>query len=236
MRTKNDWSHADPWLIKHYPPSAHNERLCKDVRRLFKVEVTPIQLYYHCSRVLQLKKTPAALRRIRQASAMKCRERRPEDFNERQRQRALSGGWWGGKHKDGPSMSKEALEAMARRNFHNPESRQKAADTRRQTVRRDRIRRKYGMRPITSINLEKMPHKVALIRYQMVHDCAYIAIRGDKFHLYYDENTRRSDKRERTAEDRGVIVRHISMAGQPDPDCPIDPSVIEPAHVSWSEI
>ena len=168
---------------------------------------------------LGLAKDEAWLKRYKQELARQCIEKRGgEEFNERQRQRALhpgESGWWGGRHNDGCKAGREKLQEMARRVFHTPEARKKCEESRRKSVRRDIRRVQLGLEPLTSIpNIgDAMPKKMMTQRYAMCYECGYIKYKGDR-NLYYDENTRRSTIRERRAESLGITVMELSQRGK----------------------
>lgn len=96
---------------------------------------------------------------------------------------------------------------MCRRNFHTGDVAARAQETRRKVIARDRRRVSIGLPPKTRIISENGPltQKQQISRYMMARECGYIIFRGDH-RIYYDENTRRSQRREATAESRGLFV------------------------------
>lgn len=173
----------------------------------------------HAKKSLGLHKDEDWLRQERQRCAKVCMEKRGgEEFNERQRQRALhpaESGWWGGRRNNGSKMSREKRAELARKNLTTDEVQKKAHENRRKTVKRDMRRVELGLEPLTMIrNIgEAMTRKQLLQRYGMVYECRYLKFNGDR-NIYYDENTIRSARREKTAEERGITVLPLHMRGK----------------------
>lgn len=206
---------ADAYLRKKYQRNS-NELVLRGLKKK-GYECTLYALYAHVKK-LGLRKDEDWLKKDMQRRALMCIEKRGEDFSERQRQRALhpgESGWWGGKHHNGSKMSRERRAEMARRVLHKPEVQQRSHETRRKTVRRDMRRVDLGLEPLTSIlNIgEPMTREQMNQRYQMCYECRYIKYKGDK-NLYYDEDTKRSEQRERRAESLGITVMPLRLRGK----------------------
>lgn len=205
-KKKQQWTAEwDRYLMRMYPNNPTDKLLSGLRRKGYKGSAD--QMNWHANRTLHLRKSPEFHAAERQRCIKLCLQNRPADFAERQRQRALSGGWWGGKHKNGNNLTREERSAMARRNLHTGDVAARAQETRRKAIARDRRRVSIGLPPKTRIINENGPltQKQQISRYMMARECGYIIFRGDQ-RIYYDENTRRSEKREATAESRGLFV------------------------------
>lgn len=169
-------------------------------------------MLYHAKKILGLKRTPEFHKETRARCMKECLDKRGADFAERQRQRALNRrDWFGGKHNNGNHLPKEKKAEIALRVMHAPGVEERAREARRKTVARDKRRVALGLDPLTKIlNIgEGMTHKQTSVRYEMKHECQYIIFKGDP-RIYYDENTKRSARREKTASERGLYVYPIS--------------------------
>lgn len=199
----------DAYLRRKYPRNSNEKCLAGLKRKGYCGSVWT--MVNHARRDLLLCKSEEFLKQQRLECIAVCLEKRGDDFPERQRQRALSGNWWGGNHHNGPSLSTEQLAANAKRYLDRHEVKERARQKRKITVRRDLRRRAIGLDPITNIhNLgDKMTREQKNIRYQMKYECGYLTFPFDK-RIYYDAGTRRSSQRERTAESRGCYVYHVS--------------------------
>lgn len=203
---------AEAYLRKKYARHG-SEYLIRGLARLGQKHRTAEQIVDKAQK-MGLSKDPEWLKADHQRRALLCCERRGEDFNERQRWRALhpgESGWWGGKRAVGCNMDRKLKAELCKRSMHKPEVRERATATRRKTVARDKRRVAIGLDPLTRIaNIgEPMTMQQRNRRAQMKHECGYVTFRGDR-HIYYDDNTRRSEQRERNAEAIGLYVYHIS--------------------------
>lgn len=197
----------DKYLIRKYPRNS-TEKLLAGLRKK-GYPGTALQLNLHANNVLHLRKTPEYHAAERKRCIELCLAKRPADFAERQRQRALSAGWFGGKHHNGSVMTTEQRSAMARRNFHTGDAAERAHEGRRKSIARDLRRVAIGLTPLTRIVHQNGPLNKKIQRYMMVKECGYIIFRGDQ-RIYYDDTTRRSARREATAESRGLYVYPLS--------------------------
>ena len=172
----------------------------------------------HAKKRLGLRKDEEWLRQERQRCMKLCHDKRGPDFIEKMRQRALhpaESGWWGGKHHNGCKMPREKRVEIAKKYLHTPESIAKRSERRRKSVKRDLRRVELGLEPLTSIqNIgEGMTKAQKNQRYQMCYECKYIKFRNDRT-IYYDENTKRSEQRERRAESLGLTVMPLRLRGK----------------------
>lgn len=202
----------DAYLRRKYPNQSNEKCLAGLRHKGYTGSIDSMR--YRAIEVLGLRKSPRYHAETRQRCIRQCIEKRGADFAERQRKRALNDpNWWGGRHHDGPGLGHEELSEMARDVFNRKEVRQRAAASRAKALRRDRRRLELGLCQLTRLHVEPMNRKQLNIRGQMRSECGYITFRFDT-RIYYDENTRRSPRREATAEERGCYVYHISERGK----------------------
>lgn len=202
----------DEYLKKKFP--FHNNDYCLRGLKRKGYDGGFDRMCRHARKDLKLKKDPEWRREESRRCVQICMEKRGEDFAERQRQRALNNpNWWGGKHNNGNHLPREVRVELCRKHFHNEEARKKANNTRRKIIARDTRRVQLGLEQLTGVlNIgNALTHAQKVQRYAMKYDCGYVIFRGDH-RIYYNENTRRSEARERTAEP--VLVR----SANPKPD------------------
>lgn len=208
---------ADAYLKKKFDHT-ENEKLMRGLKKK-GIRCSVYAMIEHAKGVLGLRKDESWMKEYRKRLALECCEKRGEDFRERQRQRALhpgESGWWGGRHNDGSKMPREKRAEIARKNFHtDPDVKRRREETRLRTVKRDLRRLELGLEPLTNIhNLgEALTRDQQRQRKDMRVECGYITFRTDK-NIYYDESTRRSARREKTAEERGLTVMPLRLRGK----------------------
>lgn len=205
---------AEAYLRKKY--ARHDAAyLLRGLARLGQKSRTGEQIVRKANE-MGLHKDAEWLKAERQRSALECCEKRGEDFAEKQRQRALhpgESGWWGGKHHDGNSLDREVRAENARRLFHSKqETKEKRMATRKKRLEHDLRRVALGLEPLTGMVKPDGPmtRQQYSRRAQLKHECGYVLFNGDR-RIYYDENTRRSEKRERNAEAIGLYCYPISQ-------------------------
>ena len=200
----------DEYLRKKYPK--HNNDYCLRGLKRKGYPGGEDTMSKHAREVLKLAKDPAWRAEESRRCIRICMEKRGADFPERQRQRALNNpNWWGGRHNNGSKLPREKRVEIALKSFHSsPDVRKRAQATRKKVVARDRRRIDLGLEPLTKLtNIGNALTRTQLIqRYTMKYECGYLIFRGDQ-RIYYDETTRRSEKRERNAEDKGLHVYPI---------------------------
>jgi hypothetical protein len=202
----------DAYLRKKYPNQSNEKCLAGLRRKGYTGSIDSMR--YRALNVLGVRKSPRYIAETSRRCIRICNEKRGADFAERQRQRALNDpNWWGGRRHKGPAISREELSRMAKANFGRKDVRERAAESRQRARRRDKRRLELGLDQLTRLQVESMGKKRWNIRSQMRCECGYITFPDDP-RIYYDENTRRSKRREATAEDRGCYVYHISERGK----------------------
>lgn len=87
------------------------------------------------------------------------------------------------------------------------EMHRKARDTRNETIRRDRIRIKWGFEQKTKLRLVQQPRQWCTYRYTMGKR-GYIVERGSRV-ICYNENTNRSATVEKNAQAAGLIIKEL---------------------------
>lgn len=86
---------------------------------------------------------------------------------------------------------------------------QKKSEQRKELWRKERLRQDYGLERKTSLNIPTNPlsHKASAQKHAMIKSCNYFADPdGDPRIICYDSQTRRSARREATAEKYGIRV------------------------------
>ena len=86
---------------------------------------------------------------------------------------------------------------------------QKKSEQRKELWRKERLRQDYGLERKTALNvpLNPLPHKASAQKHAMIKACNYFADPdGDPHIICYDSLTRRSARREATAEKYGIRV------------------------------
>lgn len=82
----------------------------------------------------------------------------------------------------------------------------KKSEERRELVRKERLREKYGLERKTKLRLGGLPHRAACQKWAMITHCGYFADPADPHAVCYDSQTRRSAKREATAVRYGLHI------------------------------
>lgn len=84
----------------------------------------------------------------------------------------------------------------------------KRAKTRRETLRKEKLRLIYGLPQRTNLRIQINPlsRKAITQKYSMIHTCNYFPDPKHASWLYYDSETRRSLRRETTAIQHGLKI------------------------------
>lgn len=82
------------------------------------------------------------------------------------------------------------------------------AEGRKELIRKEHLREKYGLRRQTKLRLTLQPlsHKASSQKYAMIVSCNYFAVPEHPSWVCYDSETRRSPKRESTAIKHGLRI------------------------------
>lgn len=209
---RNRWTDRQKAYLRKKYPRHSNEYCLRGLRRLgYKGALRSIVSY--ANKRLHLHKSPEFIRAQREECIRTCIEKRGADFAERMRQRALNDpGWWGGRHNNGGNnLPKEVRQEIARKYMHTAEVIEKRRQSRLRTTERERRRLALGLEPLTKIHNigQKLNHKQCDQRSRMRRECGYV-IFSDDHRIYYDAGTRRSERMERTAKEKGLHVYPIS--------------------------
>lgn len=217
-RHKIIWTEdQDRYLRKKYPNNP--DAFClHELRTKHQFNGYLDAMKYHAKNILGLKKTESYKKKSRAEAIKKCLEKRGEDFNERQRQRALKDNWWGCKHNNGNNLTREERKLLALKNFHSEGIQDKAKATRRKNLMHDYRRMAIGLAPIHNSRVRNLGNpqsrKETRLRFSMKKYNKYIVFRGDP-DIYYDSNTKRSQIQEKHCKEQEIYVRPIEDRGKP---------------------
>lgn len=109
----------------------------------------------------------------------------------------------------GLAKTPEHIRAMMKQGVNSRESIDRARTTRNATYASERRRISLGMEQKTRMRVGSLSRTQVNVRGSLKRYNGYIIFRGD-WRVYYDENTKRSEAREATAEMHGLYVYPIS--------------------------
>lgn len=98
----------------------------------------------------------------------------------------------------------QRLKETDRRKYNR--TRRKISAARKELIRKERLREEYGLERKTKLRLGGLPHRAAAHKWAMIRLCDYFADPADPHAVCYDSQTRRSAKREATAERHGLHI------------------------------
>lgn len=194
----------EAWIVQHYPNTPNPEIM----QRIDIAEST----IYRIARRYGLKKDKRYLSRMRRAilkeASRKCKELGVYKENaehakamwEKTKMRPREE-WPGYK----PGLKPWQQPGMTRRKYVR--GRQKAEETMRHQRKMERFRIMSGEKQQTKLKVcRNITRRASIHKYMMIKDCNYFAIEGEVNTICYDEQTRRSMKREATARRYGLKV------------------------------
>lgn len=197
-------SEEEAWIVQHFPNTPNPEIM----QRIDIAERT----LYRIARRYGLKKDKRYLSRMRRANlkeaSRKCKELGVYKENaERakimwQKTKVKPREEWPGYK---PGLKPWQQPGMTRRKY--VQGRQKAEETMRHQRKMERFRIISGEKQQTKLKVCKnITRRASIHKYMMIKDCNYFAIEGEVNTICYDEQTRRSMKREATARRLGLKV------------------------------
>lgn len=194
----------EAWIVQHYPNTPNPEIM----QRIDIAERTLCRI----ARRYGLKKDKRYLSRMRRANlkeaSRKCKElgvykenaERAKAMWEKMKMRPREE-WPGYK----PGLKPWQQPGMTRRKYVR--GRQKTEETMMHLRKMERFRIISGEKQQTKLKVYKnITRRASIHKYMMIKDCNYFAIEGEVNTICYDEQTRRSMKREATARRYGLKV------------------------------
>ncbi len=196
--------HED-FLRKHWPTAVNTDYFTKRFNNTFGTEMPYRKLADRAKR-MGLVKDARAIKKQRALYAKICIEKRGTDFNVRMRSRALSGLYFGGKHFTWKGKKRPDSARIAK--GITPEVRARAQETRRKTIKREKLRLSWGLEQKTKLRLGAMPQWESYARWHLNRRYGYVFFRFDR-NIYYTDETTRSAPTEEHYKTRGLSFLHI---------------------------
>lgn len=84
----------------------------------------------------------------------------------------------------------------------------KRSETRKELVKKERLREAYGLERKTNLHLPERPihHSASAFKYRLIHRRNYFAVPGHPWWIAYDKDTDRSERSEATARKHGFEI------------------------------
>ncbi len=206
---RQNYHHWQPeqedFMRKHWPTCVNTEYFTKRFNNTFGTDLPYRKLADRASK-MGLKKSRSAIRKQRDLYAKICIEKRGPEFNQRMRARALSGLHFGGKHFTWKGKKRPQSAEIAK-NIPE-EARKRASESRRKTLRREKLRLSWGMEQRTKLHIGSMPSWESYARWHLNRKYGYHFFRFDR-NIYYSESTKRSPSTETHYESRGLTFLNI---------------------------
>ena len=189
-------SEEEAWIVQHFPNTPNPEIMQR-------IDISEGTIYRIARRYLSLMRRAnlkEASRKCKELGGYKENAEHAKAMWEKTKMRPREE-WPGYK----PGLKPWQQPGMTRRKYVR--GRQKAEETMRHQRKMERFRIMSGEKQQTKLKVcRNITRRASIHKYMMIKDCNYFAIEGEVNTICYDEQTRRSMKREATARRLGLKV------------------------------